>query len=168
MMHTSSKLQERLIDEMSAPTDTRVAERRQWAQWSTPTDSRVAERRQWAQWFGSAITDIDDFLWSEIQAESLKLVKTFKARFKYIQHAAVKQPFVQPYMQSAEQEHAYFYTARHLQTINNSSNPGGYLPIWQQIYQHPPSQTIPANVTTQSVFYANLIAVLYYIHHQRK
>lgn len=126
-IHTSSKLQERLIDEMSAPTD-----------------SRVAERRQWAQWLGSAITDIDDSLWSEFQAESLKLVNTFKARSKYIQQAAVKPPSVQPYMQSADQEHADFYTARRLQTINYSSNPGGYLPIWQQIYQHPPSQTIPA------------------------
>ncbi|KAH3711509.1 hypothetical protein DPMN_071178 [Dreissena polymorpha] len=66
-IHTSSKLQERLIDEMSAPTD-----------------SRVAERRQWAQWFGSAITDIDDSVWSEFQAESVKLVNTFKARSKYI------------------------------------------------------------------------------------
>ncbi|KAH3715960.1 hypothetical protein DPMN_058676 [Dreissena polymorpha] len=90
-------MQERLIDEMAAPTDT-----------------RVAERLQWAQWFGSAITDIDDFLWSEFQAESLKLVDTFKARSKYIQQAAVKPPSMQPYMQSADQEHAYFFTARRL------------------------------------------------------
>ncbi|KAH3700980.1 hypothetical protein DPMN_075963 [Dreissena polymorpha] len=113
-IHASSKLQERLIDEMSAPTD-----------------SMVAERRQWAQWFGSAISDIGDSLCSQFKAESLKLVNTFKARSKYIQRAAVKQPSVQPYMQSADQEHADFNTARRLQTINYSSNPGGYLPIWQ-------------------------------------
>ncbi|KAH3887920.1 hypothetical protein DPMN_011942 [Dreissena polymorpha] len=72
------------------------------------------------------------------------ILMTNKARSKYIQQAAVKPPSLQPYMQSADQEHTDFYTARLLQTFNYSSNPGGYLPIWQQIHQHPPSQTIPA------------------------
>lgn len=50
-----------------------------------PTDPRAAERRQWAQWFGVAISEIDDALLSEFQAESLQLVNTFKARSKRLQ-----------------------------------------------------------------------------------
>lgn len=116
----SSQMQEKLFDQMSVPTD-----------------PRVAERRQWAQWFGAAIPEIDDSLWSEFQAESLQLVNTFKARSKHVQPATV---------QPVEQERADYDTARRLQTLNYSSSPGGYLPIWQQqyqVYQPPPHAMLP-------------------------
>ena len=105
----SSNMQEKLLDQLSAPTDT-----------------RVAERRQWAQWFGAAITEIDDSLWSEFQTESLQLVNSFKIRSKHVKPATV---------QSVQQERVDYDVARRLQTLNYSTNPGGYLPIWQQQYQ---------------------------------
>lgn len=52
-----------------------------------PADPKVAERRQWTQWFGTAISEIDDSLWTDFQAESLQLVNSFKARSKRVQQA---------------------------------------------------------------------------------
>lgn len=49
-----------------------------------PADPKVAERRQW---FGTAISEIDDSLWTDFQAESLQLVNSFKARSKRVQQA---------------------------------------------------------------------------------
>ncbi|XP_060605868.1 uncharacterized protein LOC132758310 [Ruditapes philippinarum] len=129
----SSQLQEKLIDEMSVPKD-----------------PRVAERRQWAQWFGSAITDIDDSLWSDFQAESLQLVSNFKVRSKSLQQAPVQQFPLQPSLPSADQERADYHTAKRLQTINYSSNPGGYLPVWQQMYQPPPPMFPPQSYPGRS------------------
>ncbi|CAC5395216.1 unnamed protein product [Mytilus coruscus] len=94
-------------------------------QMSVRTDARVAERQ------------IDDFLWSEFLAESLQLVNTFKARSKRVQPATV---------QPVQQERADYGAARRLQTLNYSSYPGGYLPIWQQqyqVYQPPPRAMLP-------------------------
>ena len=104
---------------------------------TTATDStrRKRSRREAIRWFGAAITDIGDSSWSEFQSESLQLVKTFKARSKRVQQASVQPsqmqaPPMQPSsMLPADQERADYNTARRLQTLNYSSNPGGYLPM---------------------------------------
>ncbi|KAL5006470.1 hypothetical protein ScPMuIL_015276 [Solemya velum] len=80
---------------------------------------------------------IDDSIWSEFQAESLRLVSNFKARSKCVQPATVH---------PRQQERADYDTARRLQTLNYSSTPGGYLPRWQQqykVYQPPPHAIFP-------------------------
>lgn len=58
-----------------------------------PADPKVAERRQWTQWFGTAISEIDDSLWTDFQAESLQLVNSFKARSKRVQQATAISAF---------------------------------------------------------------------------
>ncbi|XP_041353056.1 uncharacterized protein LOC121371318 [Gigantopelta aegis] len=60
---------------------------------SVPTDPRVAERHQWAQWFGAAIPEIDDALWPEFQAESLHFVNTFKQELRDYEAAKHLQSF---------------------------------------------------------------------------
>ena len=113
-----------------------------YEQMSVSTDPRVAERRQWAQWFGAAIPEIHDSLWSEFQTESLQLVNSFKARSRRVQAAAT---------QPVQHDHSVYVTARRLQTLNYSSSPGGYLPIWQQqyqLYQSPHHPMIPPSLAT--------------------
>ncbi|CAC5395215.1 unnamed protein product [Mytilus coruscus] len=49
-------------------------------------------------------------------------------------------------VQPVQQERADYGAARRLQTLNYSSYPGGYLPIWQQqyqVYQPPPRAMLP-------------------------
>lgn len=103
-----------------------------------PRDPRAPERRQWAQWFGAVISEIDDALWSEFQAESLQLINTFKGRSKRLQainadSTCTAQSSAAP--QSAgivnpkEQERADFEAAMCVQQLNYSSTPGGYLSI---------------------------------------
>lgn len=74
-------------------------------------DTKVAEGRQWTQWFGTAISEIDDSLWTDFQAECLQLVNSFKARSKRVQQANNIQQYY----------HSDFDTARRLQTLNYSS-----------------------------------------------
>lgn len=110
-----------------------------------PADPKVAERRQWTQWFGTAISEIDDSLWTDFQAESLQLVNSFKARSKRAQQANNLQQY----------QHSDFDTAKRLQTLNYTSCPGGYLPIWQQQYQPPPpSAMLPIPTTNMSRSYS--------------
>lgn len=107
-----------------------------------PADPKVAERRQW---FGTAISEIDDSLWTDFQAESLQLVNSFKARSKRVQQANNLQQY----------QHSDFDTARRLQTLNYTSCPGGYLPIWQHQYQPPPpSAMLPIPTTNMSRSYS--------------
>lgn len=110
-----------------------------------PADPNVAERRQWTQWFGTAISEIDDSLWTDFQAESLQLVNSFKARSKRVQQANNLQQY----------QHSDFDRPRRLQTLNYTSCLGGYLPIWQHQYQPPPpSAMLPIPTTNMSRSYS--------------
>lgn len=110
-----------------------------------PADRKVDERRQWTQWFGTAISEIDDSLWTDFQAESLQLVNSFKARSKRVQQANNLQQY----------QHSDFDRPRRLQTLNYTSCLGGYLPIWQHQYQPPPpSAMLPIPTTNMSRSYS--------------
>ena len=72
---------------------------------------------------------------------------------------SMQQATVQP----VEQECGDYDVARHLQTLNYSSCPGGYLPVWQQqyhVYQPRPHTALPTAPATQGRSYSAPLPVI--------